>query len=232
MKGIKDPRYDLTGLEASNWLENYFLKNNDRKIHKWWHYFEVYEKHFSRFRNKSPKILEIGVWNGGSAKMWSEYFGPGTLVFGIDVDPRCSNLQEPGIKVYIGSQENPDFLQRVAREHGPFDIIIDDGGHTMNQQVVSIETLFPFLKGGGVYLCEDTHTSYWPEFGGGLNVPDSFTNYCKRLTDRVNSQYTDEFQEDCWSRTIWSMHFYDSIVVLDKRNRVESFHVVTGHREL
>ena len=229
---MKDPRYDLRGLEASNWLENYFLKNNDRKIHKWWHYFEIYEQHFSRFRNKSPRVLEIGVWNGGSTKMWSDYFGSGSLIVGLDNDPRCAGLQEPGIKIEIGSQDDAAFLQQVARQHGPFDIIIDDGGHLMHQQIISLETLFPFLKEGGVYLCEDTHTSYWPAYNGGLNVSDSFTNYCKRLTDRLNYQYTDEFPEDYWARTIWSMHFYDSIVVLDKRNRQDTFHLVSGHREL
>lgn len=232
MKGMKDPRYDLKGLQASNWLESYFLENRDRKIHKWWHYFEVYEKHFSALRNKSPRVLEIGVWNGGSTKMWSDYFGPGSLIIGLDNDPRCAGLQEPGISIEIGSQDDREFLQQIAKKYGPFDIIIDDGGHLMHQQIISLETLFPYLKEGGVYLCEDTHTSYWPAYNGGLNVSDSFTNYCKRLTDRLNYQYSDEFPEDYWAHTIWSMHFYDSIIILDKRNRVESFHGVTGWREL
>jgi SAM-dependent methyltransferase len=226
------PRYDTDGLVASNWLEEYFLNNKDLRIHKWWHYFEIYDYHFSRFRGKSPSILEIGVQNGGSAIMWKNYFGEGTKIVGLDIDPRCAKLNEEGIHVYIGSQEDRDLLGKIVSEHGPFDIVIDDGGHTMNQQIVSLDVLFPHVKDGGVYLCEDTHTSYWSGYGGGLNSSGTFTNYCKVLTDRVNRQYTNEIPDDYWSRWLWGVHFYDSIVVLDKRKRERSFHVVTGTRDL
>jgi limonene-1,2-epoxide hydrolase len=68
-------------------LHKYFLNNNNRRIHKWFHYFDIYEKHFSRFRNLKPVILEIGVMGGGSLEMWRDYFGEGAQIIGLDIDP-------------------------------------------------------------------------------------------------------------------------------------------------
>ena len=77
-----------------NDLEIYFKKNTGRLIYKWQHYFEIYDKHFSRFRGKEIVVLEIGVFQGGSLQMWKNYFGPGAKIYGIDIDPRCKNFEE------------------------------------------------------------------------------------------------------------------------------------------
>ena len=52
-----------------NDLEQYFSENTNRKISKWQHYFDVYDRHLSRFRKKEIVVLEIGVWQGGSLEM-------------------------------------------------------------------------------------------------------------------------------------------------------------------
>lgn len=216
-------------LKASNDLEKYFLENEGRVIDKWWHYFEIYEDHFSKFRNKDVKILEIGVQNGGSTRMWKNYFGENALVVGIDIDERCKLLEEPGIEIRIGSQDDINFLNNIISEFGKFDVVIDDGGHFMHQQITSLNTLYPNMNEFGVYLCEDLHTSYWDIFNGGLNRKGTFMEYCKELIDKMNYQYCDEIQIDGYSKSIWSIHFYDSIVVFDKRTRVNSFHFTTGN---
>ena len=84
-----------------NDLEAYFNANNKRLIHKFPHYFQVYERHFSRFRNKEVVIVEIGVSHGGSLQMWKDYFGGKAKIFGIDVDPRCKDFEEENIKIFI-----------------------------------------------------------------------------------------------------------------------------------
>jgi len=99
-----------------NDLEKYFRENDKRLIHKWVHYFDVYDRHFSRFRNKEIVILEIGVSQGGSLQMWKNYFGEKAKIFGIDIDPRCKDLEEDNIKIFIGSQSDRNFLKDVKIE--------------------------------------------------------------------------------------------------------------------
>lgn len=67
-----------------NNLGKYFKENNGNLIHKWVHYFDIYERHFSRFRNRKMTILEIGVYQGGSLQMWKNYFGPQAEIYGVD----------------------------------------------------------------------------------------------------------------------------------------------------
>lgn len=129
-------------------------------------YYAEYDLNFQEYRNKPIKLLEIGIQKGGSLYMWREYF-PNAKIVGVDIDEECKQFEGEGIKVYIGDQENADFLLELERKEGTFDIVIDDGGHTMKQQITTFKTLFPLLAEGGMYVIEDLHTSYWPEFGGG-----------------------------------------------------------------
>ena len=67
-----------------------------------------------------------------------------------------------------------------------FDIIIDDGGHFMHQQIITFEKMYPMVKDQGVYLCEDTHTSYWKEWNNGTT--QTFTDYSKNFVDNLGQQ--------------------------------------------
>jgi hypothetical protein len=67
------------------------------------------------------------------------------------------------------------------------DIVIDDGGHTMKQQIATFEEMFPRIDGNGVYLCEDMITSYWPDYGGGLRKRGTFVEYSKAFIDCINA---------------------------------------------
>ena len=96
-----------------NDLEKYFRQNDKRLIHKWQHYFDVYDRHFSKYRNKEVVILEIGVSQGGSLQMWKDYFGDKAKIYGIDVNPNCKDLEEKNIKIFIGSQSDRKFLNEV-----------------------------------------------------------------------------------------------------------------------
>lgn len=200
-----------------DFLFQYFDKNNNRLIHKWEHYFPIYEKHFSRFRNKSPKILEIGVFQGGSLQMWKNYFGEGCQIFGLDIDPRCKDFEEENIKILIGSQSDRLFLKTLKEQIGYVDILIDDGGHTTEQQITSYEELFDLVKENGVYFCEDTHTSYWPDWGGGYKKSGTFIEYSKNFVDQINSEHCSEIGFRKFSDSVESISFYDSIVAIEKK---------------
>jgi|RhiMethySRZTD1v2_1073278.scaffolds.fasta_scaffold413487_3 hypothetical protein len=137
------------------------------KTHKWPHYFPIYEETLERFIGTPIRILEIGVSTGGSLRMWRSYLGDASLVVGIDINSDCAQHDDPenGINVRIGSQADPEFLRKVAKEFGPFDAIIDDGSHMASHIATSFKTLFEnALKPGGVYLIEDTHALYWERF--------------------------------------------------------------------
>lgn len=120
-------------------------------------YMEVYEPLFSNMK-EVKKVLEIGIYQGESLKLLSHFFKD-SMIYGIDISD-CSNLNSDKIQTFVYNQENindlNDFVKNVG---GEFDLIIDDGGHTMKQQQISFGVLFKRLKNGGVYIIEDLHTS-------------------------------------------------------------------------
>jgi hypothetical protein len=209
---------------SSNPLYAYFLAHRTgRLLDKWVHYFSVYDAHLAPWRDRAPRVLEIGVYQGGSLDLWEHYLGPSAVLVGIDVDEAAVRMSDPRRTIALGDQADPDFLRSVVAEHGPFDVIIDDGGHTMEQQIVSIETLFPLLRDGGVYLVEDTHTSYWESHGGGLHREGSFIEWVKDRLDDLHAYHRSEPVDPVWTDHVAAVHCYDSVVVLDKEPRFAPF---------
>lgn len=211
-------------------LFRYFDNNPGRLIHKWWHYFGIYERHFSAFRGKPIRLLEYGVFHGGSLQMWKHYFGPQAQIIGVDINPRCASLAEPGIEIVIGDQEDRQTHAQLREKYGAFDIVIDDGGHTMRQQIVTFEEMYPAVKDGGVYLAEDLLTSYFPNWEGGWRKPDTFIEFSKRMIDQLVAWYKPcpECQADYITRTAYGLHFYDSILVVEKKNIPNPQELMTG----
>lgn len=205
---------------ADNPLLPWFAAHRGRRMTKWLHYLDIYHRHFARFRGRSPVVLEIGLFDGGSLDMWRDYFGPGCRLYGVDVEERCRAYAGPDTTILIGDQGDRGFLQRLRQELPRIDILIDDGGHHMHQQVATFEELYPHVADAGIYLCEDMHTSYWAEFGGGYRQPGSFVEYGKRLVDQLHAWHardTAGFAVDDFTRTTQSLHFYDSILVIEKQ---------------
>jgi hypothetical protein len=214
-----------------NPLEEYFRHNESRLIHKWLHYFEIYHRHFERFRGRPVVVLEFGVNQGGSLEMWRDYFGPDAKIYGVDIDPRCRQFEDEGIRILIGDQADEDFLRQVVAEIGaPIDVVIEDGGHRMRQQKQTFRHIYPHMSEDGCFLTEDTHTSYWERFGGGVRRKGTFMEYAKDRIDQLNAWHskTEELRVNQFTRTTKSMHFYDSIVVFERGNRSKPQHKVTG----
>ena len=211
-------------VKSMNDLEKFFFFGKHNKMTKWFHYFEVYNNFFEKFRGKEVTILEIGVWGGGSLQMWKDYFGDNCKIIGVDIMEECKNYEEDRIKIYIGSQEDREFLKKIKCENKHIDIIIDDGGHTMNQQITTFEELYPHLSEGGIYLCEDLQTSYWPKYGGGYSKPNSFIEYSKNFIDKLNARYSTspDLQIDELTKNIYSVHYYDAMIVLEKRKHLSA----------
>jgi hypothetical protein len=165
--------------------------------------------------------------------MWKEYFGPEATIVGVDINPGCKKYEEPGIEIVIGDQADPKFLQALSKQYPKFAVVIDDGGHRMEQQVTALEELYLSMRDDGVYLCEDTHTSYMPAFGGGHLKADTFIEYSKKLVDQLNAFHvkkSDSLAPNYFTQATDSIHFYDSVVVIEKKFRAKPDQIVYGNQ--
>lgn len=211
-------------------LQDIHTANRCRPMHKWQHYFDIYEHHFARFVGKEVNVLEIGVFQGGSLQMWKHYFGDRANIYGVDINPELKELEEDRIHILIGDQGSRSFWQAVKQTQPVFDIIIDDGGHFMEQQRITLEEMLPVLSPNGVFLVEDMHTSYWPEYGGGYWYPGSFMEYSKLLLDKLNAWHSRDPRliVDDHTKSVWSMTYYDSVLVIEKRSREKPIAMTLG----
>ncbi len=203
-------------------------------------YTTHYMTHLKRFRYKRIKLLEIGVGGyedphsgGASLRMWKRYF-PFGQIFSLDIYDK-SFLQENRIKIFKGSQVDKQFLYDLTDQIGHLDIIIDDGSHINEHVIETFKLLFPKLKDGGIYVIEDTQTSYWEDFGGDskdLKNPKTMMNYFKSLTDSLNNQefIIPNYQQSFFDKKIVSMHFYHNLIFIYKGNNDEKSNLVVNNQ--
>jgi len=142
--------------------------------HKYGHaYTYFYDLILSSMKYDNLKFVEIGVFNGASIRMWRDYFSK-AKIYGLDINE--SSLQTiKDLDNVVGlniNQESRKELLDFAEEHGPFDIILDDGGHTQEQQQTSFACLFPYLAPGGLYILEDLEGPYGGYFNNHSEAPD------------------------------------------------------------
>lgn len=207
-----------------NKFAKFFWEEKKRNIvSKWHHYLEIYDTHFKQFQGKNPVILEVGVQKGGSIEMWNYYFDNKCTIYGIDIDPKCKDIEQSfnNVKIITGDQANADFWTDLKSKIPKIDILIDDGGHGMDQQIITYESMFHHISDNGIYLCEDLHTSYWPEYKGGLKKPNTFIEYSKNFIDLINAYHIREvyprYNDLTFRKATNSIHYYDSVIVIQKR---------------
>src|SRR4030042_7005272 len=189
-------------------------------------YAQHYETHFAPIRQKQLNILEIGIggykdpeWGGRSLRMWRTYF-PKSRIYGIDIYDKSLHDERP-IKTFRGSQTDEHFLGEVFKRIERVDIIIDDGSHQNEHILFAFKFFFPRLSANGIYVIEDTQTSYWREYGGSsdnLNRLDTTMGFFKSLTDGLN--YTEfkkeKYEPSYYDRHISAIHFYRNLVIVRK----------------
>lgn len=199
----------------SLWSE--FLTNDGRVVHKWTHYFPIYEDHFRRYVDRPCTFLEIGCGEGGSLQLWKRYLGPLAQIVGIDIDEKTLAFEEDQIAVRIGDQKDTEFLASVLAEFGAPDVVLDDGSHMMSDVVATFDYLYPRTAPTGTYIVEDLHTAYWGEYEGGVRRAGTFIEKCKSLIDELNADHArGELAPTEFTRTTLSMHVYDSVVAFER----------------
>jgi hypothetical protein len=196
---------------------------------KWSHgYLRHYERYFADRRKKRFNILEIGVGGyedaksgGSSLRMWQKYF-PNAIIHAIDIYDK-SPLQTNRIRIYRGSQNDPQFLTQLAAKIGPFHVIIDDGSHINEHVRTSFQTLFPFLAKDGIYVIEDVGTSYNALYGGtaeDLNTAITTMGMLKQFLDGLNNKCISGRLAGRFDEDISAIHFYPNIVFIFKGGNV------------
>lgn len=212
---------------------NQFYRNEKRLIHKWKHYFPIYETHFSRYVNRPCVFLEIGCGRGGSLQLWKSALGPHAQIVGVDINPECKNFEEDQIAVRIGNQADENFLAGVFGEFGPPDIILDDGSHMMGDLHASFQFLYPRMSSSGIYMVEDLHTCYWDEYGGGYRRAGTFMETIKDLIDQLNADHArGMIAPSDFTRNTLSMHLYDSVCVFEKGRTLAKHAPMIGHHDI
>jgi hypothetical protein len=207
-------------------LDDLAIRHGVDKSSKVHGYTRAYERHFAIFRDRPIRLLGIGVGGGGSLRMWRDYF-PHAAVYGLDVKD-CRPPEGERIRIFQGSQDDEQVLERLAAQAGPLDVVIDDGSHRWSDQITAFKALYPHLAPGGCYVIEDLHTSYWDQYKRGAERTLSFL---RELVHEINlngkSGYgrienDPEYQTlasrlNLYERTLESLTFYKSIVFIQKK---------------
>jgi len=126
-------------------------------------YAPIYEKYLSDLRDKQIRMLEIGIGmeftpGGQSVRMWYEYFEQAEICTIDIVDMKHLENEIPyRFRFYKGDQSSREDLKNMYNEFGskPFDFILEDGSHIHEHQIISLGSLFPYVKSGGYYILED-----------------------------------------------------------------------------
>ena len=203
----------------ANPLERWFDQTDGRLIRKWTHYFDIYHRHFKKFRGKYIKIVEFGICDGGSAQMWREYFGPRARVYGVDIDPRCKKWATPWFEVHIGDQSDREFLSSAGAAGGQ-----DRRGHRRWRPLSA-------AADRNVRRVLSASEGRWclPDRGSAHQLLacvrrrsqrrcGTFMEYSKPLVDQLNAFHSQQpdLKVDDFTKTTRSMHSYDSILVFEK----------------
>jgi hypothetical protein len=192
-------------------LEAYFDAHTEGPgLWKWRHYFPIYERHLARFVGRGPQVVEIGIFSGGSLGMWLDYFGEGSHVHGVDIEPACRAHEAGAVSVSIGDQADPGFWKGFLARVPSIDVVIDDGGHAAAQQIATLEALLPRLNPGGVYVCEDIH-----------GRDQAFHAYVDGLARNLHAvgpgSMDDGYGPTAFQRAIGSVHRYPFVTIIEKR---------------
>ena len=163
-----------------------FFLEAKRTATKATNYFEAYEELLSKYRNKKIIVVEIGVKWGGSLHMWKNYFGNESRIIGVDFHSDVKKLEKEGFEIYIGDQSSKLFWKEFFDKVGKVDVIIDDGGHTNENQIITLNCCLPNINNGGILITEDVGASYSSKFDNPQKY--SYINYCKFLIDDINSR--------------------------------------------
>lgn len=174
IKGASDKAYDIEQIDSGI---------DKATFHSYVQNF--YEDEFLKYKDKNISILEIGIQTGSSLKLWKEYFKNAENIVGVDISDQVLNQKFSNIdnvQYYFGDAYQSEFSKNLPS----FDIIIDDGPHSVESQILALQLYLPKLKLGGVFVIEDVQSySYF----------DNFISVTKNIYD--NDLEETEYEVEC-----------------------------------
>ena len=183
---IKEEEYPKLGYFKDRELEKLGRREVTDKCYYGHNYLDKYEHFLKGFRNREFTLLELGVFDGASERMWRDYF-PKAQVIGVDIDSRCKEYEGERIGIDIADLGKIEELKRL-REYRPT-IIIDDASHLWSHQINALLVLFDVLPSGGIYIIEDMETSANTEQYPGFNDCElNAYTFCERIISVVMSK--------------------------------------------
>jgi len=217
-------------------LRTLYEEHSTGKVsHKWDLYLDVYDRLFSPYRDRPIDLVEVGVQNGGSLELWLKFFPRAHRIIGCDIDPRCAALRysDPRISVVVGPINERATSEQITRLAPEFDIFIDDGSHTSADINATFYNYFHRVRPGGLFVIEDLHCAYFPEYGGGLDAPGGSMGFLRILADALHKDHWREKVtlaervapylppgtpvDDSLTADMLGISFYDSLCVIEKR---------------
>lgn len=224
------PKDELQALPEGKTVYEAFLRSPESS-NKHSSYFQTYGQLLEQYRGRPIIFVEIGIFSGGSLFMWRDYFGERARIIGVEYNPDAIKWRQHGFEIYIGSQSDPNFWEEFFKSVGPVDVVLDDGGHTYEQQIATVHYALPHVQDGGLIIVEDTHTSYLRDFGHPTKY--SFIEWVKSLLDQINARFHALKPSQLpYSNAIRSVEVFESIVAF-KINRAlcGRSHPVSNGRE-
>lgn len=171
-------------------------------------YTEGYSFHFGKIKDKVTKVLEIGILDGESLRLWADYF-PNATIVGVDIAPKSCSFDEGRILLEIGDATDPMFIASLISKYGNFDIVLDDGSHLASHMRKSFELLYPVTN--FIYCIEDLVVQY-PDTPFGNNYLDekAMMNDLYGMVDNMNAfSYTNKISQVCFNR--WQCYIYKTL---------------------
>ena len=175
-------------------------------------YFAAYDALLEEYVGNEITFVEVGVLDGGSLFMWRDFFGDKARIIGIEINENAKIWEDHGFEIFIGSQSDPNFWKSFFQEVGDVDVLLDDGGHTYQQQIVTVESALEHINPGGKIIVEDTYTSYLKEYGAPSKY--SFINYATNMVDGMNLRTPKIKSTKTANYKVSSITFFESIVAL------------------
>ena len=169
------------------------------------------------------RLLEVGWYEGASMRTWREYLHPESIVVGVDINQPA----DPVDRVHFrqANATKPTEIIPVAEEFGDFDVIVDDGSHLSPDVVETFRLLWSRVVPGGLYIIEDLHVSYHPDWQGwdpthptrGRVHGQTSMEYLKNVADAVHFDHAGSGPASPMMRDVASIAFHPGVAILRKK---------------
>ena len=224
---------DYKNLEIYKYFKEAKLHSSKSNI-----YFNIYNELFTKYRNKKITFVEIGVKWGGSLLMWKNFFGNNARIIGVDLYPETKKLEKEGFEIFIGDQSSDTFWKDFFSQVGKIDILVDDGGHTNENQILTLNNVINHVNDDGLIVIEDTGASYDNKHFNPSKY--SFINYSKYLIDDLYGKNEDKLRltgvtkENSLNDSIYAIKFFNSIVAffIDRKKCIEKKNIINRNLEV